>query len=152
MGQVRFGGGRIKLFASILTSAFLLNCSADPQANDFGFEEWTITSDFLPEGQSLTAEQIRDVQDRLDLPISGEPTVYASNILGNAAVEGELTIEHLDAKGAEVIVTYKQGSGMGATVLNQRLIMLNVPKDVSVKSFKIIYPEPLAVKKTMRRK
>lgn len=98
--------------------------------------EWTITSDFLPEGQRLTAEQIRDVQDRLDLPISGEPTVYASNILGNAAVEGELTIEHLDAKGAEVIVTYKQGSGMGATVLNQRLIMLNVPKDVSVKSFK----------------
>ena len=114
--------------------------------------EWTITSDFLPEGQRLTAEQIRDVQDRLDLPISGEPTVYASNILGNAAVEGELTIEHLDAKGAEVIVTYKQGSGMGATVLNQRLIMLNVPKDVSVKSFQIIYPEPLAVKKTMRRK
>ena len=39
--------------------------------------------------------------------------VYASNILGNAAVEGELTIEHLDAKGAEVIVTYKQGSGVG---------------------------------------
>lgn len=114
--------------------------------------EWTITSDFLPEGQRLTAEQVRDVQDRLDLPISGEPMVYASNILGNAAVEGELTIEHLDAKGAEVIVTYKQGSGMGATVLNQRLIMLNVPKDVSVKSFKIIYPEPLAVKKTMRRK
>lgn len=130
----------------------MLNCSADPQANDFGFEEWTITSDFLPEGQRLTAEQVRDVQDRLDLPISGEPTVYASNILGNAAVEGELTIEHLDAKGAELIVTYKQGSGMGATVLNQRLIMLNVPKDVSVKSFRIIYPEPLAVKKSMRRK
>ena len=152
MGQVRLGGGRIKLFASILTSAFLLNCSADPQANDFGFEEWTITSDFLPEGQRLTAEQVRDVQDRWDLPISGEPAVYASNILGNAAVEGELTIEHLDAKGADVIVTYKQGSGMGATVLNQRLIMLNVPKDVSVKSFRIIYPEPLAVKKSMRRK
>jgi hypothetical protein len=41
---------------------------------------------------------------------------------------------------------------MGATVLNQRLIILNVPKDVSVKSFRIIYPEPLAVKKSMRRK
>ena len=114
--------------------------------------EWTITSDFLPEGQRLTAEQVRDVQDRMDLPISGEPTFYASNILGNAAVEGELTIEHLDAKGAEVIVTYKQGLGMGAAVLNQPLIMLNVPKDVSVKSCRIIYPEPLAVKKTMRRK
>ena len=93
-----------------------------------------------------------DVQDRLDLPISGEPTVYASNILGNAAVEGELTIKHLDAKGADVIVTYKQGLGMGATVLNQRLFMLNVPKDVSVKRFKIIYPELLAIKKSMRKK
>ncbi|MDB2398947.1 hypothetical protein N9W18_03340 [Planktomarina sp.] len=114
--------------------------------------EWTITSDFLPEGQRRSAEQMWDVQDRLDLPISGEPTVYASNILGNAAVEGELTIKHLDAKGADVIVTYKQGLGMGATVLNQRLIMLNVPKDVSVKRFKIIYPEPLAIKKSMRKK
>ena len=130
----------------------MLNCSADPQANDFGFVEWTITSDFLPEGQRLTAEQVRDVQDRMDLPISGEPTFYASNILGNAAVEGELTIEHLDAKGAEVIVTYKQGSGMGATVLNKNLIILNVPKDSPVENFKIIYLQPSTVKKTVRRK
>ena len=114
--------------------------------------EWTITSDFLPEGQRLTAEQVRDVQDRMDLPISGEPTFYASNILGNAAVEGELTIEHLDAKGAEVIVTYKQGSGMGATVLNKNLIILHVPKDSPVENFKIIYLQPSTVKKTVRRK
>ena len=57
LGQVRFGGGRIKLFVSILASAFLLNCSADLQANDFGFVEWTITSDFLPDGQRLTTEK-----------------------------------------------------------------------------------------------
>jgi len=35
---------------------------------------------------------------------------------------------------------------MGARVLNQRLIMLNVPKDVPVKSFKIIYPHTAAAK------
>ena len=78
--------------------------------------------------------------------------MYASDILGNAALEGELTIARLDAEGAEVILIYKQGSRMGATVLNQRLIMLNVPKDVPVKSFKIIYPHTAAAQKYIRRK
>jgi len=82
----------------------------------------------------------------------GAPRVYASDILGNAALEGELTIARLDAEGAEVILIYKQGSRMGATVLNQRLIMLNVPKDVPVKSFKIIYPHTAAAQKYIRRK
>ena len=82
----------------------------------------------------------------------GAPRVYASDILGNAALEGELTIARLDAEGAEVILTYKQGSRMGATVLNQRVIMLNVPKDVPVKSFKIIYPHTAAAQKYIRRK
>ena len=78
--------------------------------------------------------------------------MYASDILGNAALEGELTIARLDAEGAEVILTYKQGSEMGATVLNQRLILLSVPKDVPVKSFKIIYPHTAAAQKYIRRK
>ena len=51
-----------------------------------------------------------------------------------------------------MILTYKQGSRMGATVLNQRVIMLNVPKDVPVKSFKIIYPHTAAAQKYIRRK
>jgi len=58
-----------------------------------------------------------------------------------------LTIARLDAEGAEVVLTYKQGARMGATVLNQRVIMLNVPKDVPVKSFKIIYPHTAAGEK-----
>jgi hypothetical protein len=78
--------------------------------------------------------------------------VYASDILGNAALEGELTIARLDAEGAEVILTYKPGSRMGPTVLNQRVIILNVPKDVPVKSFKIIYPHTAAAQKYIRRK
>ena len=46
-----------------------------------------------------------------------------------------------------MILTYKQGSRMGAKVLNQRVIMLNVPKDVPDKSFKIIYPHTAAGEK-----
>ena len=100
----------------------------------------------------MTAEKMRDLQERLDLTVVGAPRVYANDILGNAALEGELTIARLDAEGAEVILTYKQGSRMGATVLNQRVIMLNVPKDVPVKSFKIIYPHTAAAQKYIRRK
>jgi hypothetical protein len=125
----------------------LLNCNADLQSADFTFAEWTITSDFLPEGQPVTAEKMQDLQERLDLTVVGAPRVYASDILGNAALERELTIARLDADGAEVILTYKQGSRMGAKVLNQRVIMLNVPKDVPVKSFKIIYPHSAAAQK-----
>ena len=51
-----------------------------------------------------------------------------------------------------MVLTYKQGARMGATVLNQRVIMLNVPKDVPVKSFKIIYPHTAAAQKYIRRK
>ena len=120
MGQVRFGCTRIKLFASILASAFVLNYSADPQPTGFDFVEWTITSDFLPEGQRLTAEQMRDLHERLNVPIAARSKVYVSDILGNAAWEGELTIKGLDAAGAEVILTYKRGSRAGAVVLNQR--------------------------------
>jgi hypothetical protein len=125
----------------------LLNCNADLQSADFTFAEWTITSDFLPEGQPVTAEKMQDLQERLDLTVVGAPRVYASDILGNTALERELTIARLDADGAEVILTYKQGSRMGAKVLNQRVIMLNVPKDVPVKSFKIIYPHSAAAQK-----
>ena len=75
----------------------------------------------------MTAEKMRDLQERLDLTVVGAPRLYASDILGNAALEGELTIARLDAEGAEVILTCKQGARMGATVLNQRVIMLNVP-------------------------
>jgi hypothetical protein len=125
----------------------LLNCNADLQSADFTFAEWTITSDFLPEGQPVTAEKMQDLQERLDLTVVGAPRVYDSDILGNAALERELTIARLDADGAEVILTYKQGSRMGAKVLNQRVIMLNVPKDVPVKSFKIIYPHSAAAQK-----
>ena len=95
----------------------------------------------------MTAEKMQDLQKRLDLTVVGAPRVYASDILGNAALERELTIARLDADGAEVILTYKQGSRMGAKVLNQRVIMLNVPKDVPVKSFKIIYPHSAAAQK-----
>ena len=95
----------------------------------------------------MTAEKMRDLQERLDLTVVGAPRVYASDILGNAALEGELTIARLDAAGAEVILTYKRGARMGATVLNQRVIMLNVPKNVPVKSFKIIYPHTAAGEK-----
>ena len=63
--------------------------------------------------------------------------VYASGILGNAVLEGELKIDHSDAKGENVILTYKLGSGMGATVLNKNLIMLNVPKDLPFKISKL---------------
>ncbi len=66
----------------------------------------------------MTAEKMRDLQERLDLTVVGAPRVYANDILGNAALEGELTIACLDAEGAEVILTCKQGSRMGATVLN----------------------------------
>ena len=125
------------------------NCSTDRQSADLSFVEWTITSDFLPEGQRLTAEQMRELQDRLDLPIASTGMVYASDILGNTAMEGELTIERMDAKGAEVSLTYQQGSAVGATVLNQRVIMLNLPKDVPVKSFKIIYHPPGGAKKNL---
>jgi hypothetical protein len=125
----------------------LLNCNAVLQTADFTFAEWTITSDFLPEGQPVTAGKMQDLQERLDLTVVGAPRVYASDILGNAALERELTIARLDADGAEVILTYKQGSRMGAKVLNQRVIMLNVPKDVPVKSFKIIYPHSAAAQK-----
>ena len=90
---------------------------------------------------------MRGLQERLNLTVVGSPRVYASDILGNVALESELTIARLDAEGAEVILTYKQGSRMGATVLNQRVIMLNVPKDVPVKSFKIIYPHTAAGEK-----
>lgn len=113
--------------------------------------EWTITSDFLPEGQRLTAEQMRDLHERLDLHIAARSMVYISDILGNAAWEGELTIKGLDAAGAEVILTYKRGSRAGAAVLNQRLILLNVPTDVALKSFKIIYDQPATAKKSVRR-
>ena len=95
----------------------------------------------------MTAEKMQDLQERLDLTVVGAPRVYASDILGNAALERESTIARLDADGAEVILTYKQGSRMGAKVLNQRVIMLNVPKDVPVKSFKIIYPHSAAAQK-----
>lgn len=81
----------------------MLNCSADPQPTGFDFVEWTITSDFLPEGQRLTAEQMRDLHERLNVPIAARSKVYVSDILGNAAWEGELTIKGLDAAGAEVI-------------------------------------------------
>ena len=92
-------------------------------------------------------EKMRGLQERLNLTVVGSPRLYASDILGNVALESELTIARLDAEGAEVILTYKQGSRMGATVLNQRVIMLNVPKDVPVKSFKIIYPHTAAGEK-----
>ena len=49
----------------------------------------------------------------------------------------------------EVSLTYQQGSAVGATVLNQRVIMLNLPKDVPVKSFKIIYHPPGGAKKNL---
>ena len=152
MGQVRFGGTRIKLFASILASAFVLNFSADPQPTGVDFVEWTITSDFLPEGQRLTAEQMRDLHERLNVPIAARSKVYVSDILGNAAWEGELTIKGLDAAGAEVILTYKRGSRAGAVVLNQRWILLSLPKDVAPKNFKIIYEQPATAKKALRRK
>ena len=129
----------------------MLNCSADPQPTGFGFVEWTITSDFLPEGQRLTAEQMRDLHERLDLHIAARSMVYISDILGNAAWEGKLTIKGLDAVGAELILTYKRGSRAGAAVLNQRLILLNVPTDVALKSFKIIYDQPATAKKSVRR-
>jgi hypothetical protein len=116
----------------------VLNCSADLQPTGFDFVEWTITSDFLPEGQRLTAEQMRDLHERLNVPIAARSKVYGSDILGNAAWEGELTIKGLDAAGAEVILTYKRGSRAGAAVLNQRLILLNLPKDMALKNFKII--------------
>ena len=72
---MRFGGSRIKLFALILVYGFLLNCNADLQAADFTFAEWTITSDFLPEGQPVTAEKMRDLQERLDLTVVGTTRV-----------------------------------------------------------------------------
>lgn len=100
----------------------------------------------------MTAEKMRDLQERLDLTDVRAPRVYANDILGNAALEGELTIARLDAEGAEVILTYKQGSRMGATVLNQRVNMLNVPKDVPVKCFKITYHHTAAAQKYIRRK
>ena len=93
-----------------------------------------------------------DVQDRLDLPVAGARMVYASCILGNAALEGEFKIDHSDAKGKNVVLTYKPGSGMGVTVLNKNLIMLKVPKDLPIKNFKIIYHQPSVVKKTVRKK
>ena len=114
--------------------------------------EWTITSDFLPDGQRLTAEQMRDLHERLNVPIAARSKVYGSDILGNAAWEGELTIKGLDAAGAEVILTYKRGSRAGAAVLNQRLILLSLPKDVALKNFKIIYEQPATAKKALRRK
>lgn len=55
----------------------------------------------------MTAEKMQDLQERLDLTVVGAPRVYDSDILGNAALEGELTIARLDAEGAEVILTYK---------------------------------------------
>ena len=130
----------------------MLNCSADPQPTGFDFVEWTITSDFLPEGQRLTAEQMRDLHERLNVPIAARSKVYVSDILGNAAWVGELTIKGLDAAGAEVILTYKRGSRAGAAVLNQRLILLSLPKDVALKNFKIIYEQPATAKKALRRK
>jgi hypothetical protein len=130
----------------------VLNCSADPQPTGFDFVEWTITSVFLPEGQRLTAEQMRDLHERLNVPIAARSKVYVSDILGNAAWEGELTIKGLDAVGAEVILTYKRGSRAGAAVLNQRLILLSLPKDVALKNFKIIYEQPATAKKALRRK
>ena len=93
-----------------------------------------------------------DVQDQLVLPVARARMVYASGILGNAALEGELKIDHSDAKGESVILTYKPDSGMGAAVLNKNFIMLNVPKDSLVKNFKIIYLQPSALKKTGRKK
>ena len=125
----------------------MLNCSADLQPTGFDFVEWTITSDFLPEGQRLTAEQMRDLHERLNVPIAARSKVYGSDILGNATWEGELTIKGLDASGAEVVLTYKRGSRAGAAVLNQRLILLNVPKDVALKNFKIIYEQSATTKK-----
>ena len=100
----------------------------------------------------MTAEKMRDLQERLDLTDVRAPRVYANDILGYAALEGELTIARLDAEGAEVILTYKQGSRMGATVLNQRVNMLNVPKDVPVKCFKITHHHTAAAQKYIRRK
>ena len=55
----------------------------------------------------MTAERMRDLQERPDLTVVWAPRVYDSDILGNAALEGELTIARLDAEGAEVILTYK---------------------------------------------
>ena len=55
----------------------------------------------------MTAEKMRDLQERLDLTDVRAPRVYANDILGNAALEGELTIARLDAEGAEVILTCK---------------------------------------------
>ena len=130
----------------------MLNCSADLQPTGFDFVEWTITSDFLPEGQPLTTEQMRDLHERLNVPIAARSKVYGSDILGNAAWEGELTIKGLDAAGAEVILIYKRGSRAGAAVLNQRLILLSLPKDVALKNFKIIYEQPATAKKALRRK
>jgi hypothetical protein len=46
-----------------------------------------------------------------------------------------------------VILIYKRGSRAGAVVLNQRLILLNVPKDVALKNFKIIYEQSATTKK-----
>ena len=107
---------------------------------------------FLPEGQRLTAEQMRDLHERLNVPIAARSKVYVSDILGNAAWEGELTIKGLDAAGAEVILIYKRGSRAGAAVLNQRLVLLSLPKDVALKNFKIIYEQPATAKKALRRK
>ena len=100
----------------------------------------------------MTAEQMRDLHERLDLHIAARSMVYISDILGNAAWEGELTIKGLDAAGAELILTYKRGSRAGAAVFNQRLILLSLPKDVALKDFKIIYDQPAMAKKALRRK
>ena len=51
-----------------------------------------------------------------------------------------------------MILIYKRGSRGGAAVLNQRLILLNVPKDVALKNFKIIYEQPVTAKKALGRK
>ena len=56
---------------------------------------------------------MRGLQERLNLTVVGSPRVYASDILGNVALESELTIARLDAEGAEVILTYKQGANGG---------------------------------------
>ena len=73
--------------------------------------------------------------------------VYASGILGNAVLEGELKIDHSGAKVENVILTYKLGSGMGATVLNKNLIMLNVPKDLPFKISKLFITSHPLLKK-----
>ena len=128
-----------------IVSAALVPLSA--AAQDIDAPPWWHMALAQTSADQQAPEKMRDLQERLDLTVVGAPRVYASDILGNAALEGELTIARLGAEGAEVFLTYKQGARMGLTVLNQRVIMLNVPQDVPVKSFKIIYPHTAAAQK-----